>query len=313
MTDMNILRKIGILSAVAAVSISVCGAQSLKIARVGETGEGADMRYVIPSTTLVVDVTVKHENVKRGEYARYAQKYLGVIAPLADKDIYTVESARIQWFDTGNMPVPELLPIADALHESVIHTEPGDDFMRVLPDKVSVNAKGTEEAARDAANMIYSIRKRRVELIMGDIGENIYGEGLRAAIERMDRIENEYLELFLGKQSFTTSTQRFYVVPEKGRNTYVVCRLSTTKGLLPVEDLSGEPLLIELRPEGIARAAYPAPAADVSKKGVKSKEPVAATSEYAVADMVICRVTDGKKVFVETVAPVYQMGVRVSK
>lgn len=310
---MNIFRKITALSAAVLLGVSVCGAQSLKVAKIGETVTEGGTRYVLPSTTIVVDVTVRHEKVYVGEYARYAQKYLGVIAPLADKDIYTVESAKIQWFDTDNLPDGNIEPVAEGAYEFVTHIEPGAEFMRVLPDKVSVSAKNGDDAAREAANMIYNIRKRRVELIMGDIGENIYGEGLRAAIERMDKIENEYLELFLGKQSFTTYTKRFYVVPEAGKSTYVVCRMNQSKGLVPAADLSGEPVVLEMRPQGLAKNAYPAvPVEDTPKKGGAKAAP-APTAQYMVADVVDCTVTDSKKAFAFATVPVYQMGARVSR
>ncbi|MFR5872180.1 MAG: DUF4831 family protein [Alistipes sp.] len=42
-----------------------------------------------------VRVVAEKESVRVGPYARFAQKYLGVIAPLADKDIYTIKSATL--------------------------------------------------------------------------------------------------------------------------------------------------------------------------------------------------------------------------
>ena len=45
--------------------------------------------YSLPRTTLKVTVEVEKESIRKGPYARYAQKFLGVMAPLADKDIYT--------------------------------------------------------------------------------------------------------------------------------------------------------------------------------------------------------------------------------
>lgn len=307
------MKNIGRIAAVCLMAVAAwtAGAQSLKIARIGETSGSGDIRYVMPATTVVVDVTVKHDRVLSGEYARYAQKYLGVIAPLSDRDTYTIESAAIQWYDTDTPAQTELAPVAGRSYESSVHTEPGNEFMRVLPDKVSVAARNAEDAARDAAETIYSIRKRRLELVMGDVGENVYGEGLRAAIERLDRIENEYLELFLGKQSSVTYTERFRVVPEAGKSAYVVCRLNQAKGLVPTGDLSGEPLLLEIRAEGLARRSYPA-AEPQEKKGSRGGTS-ASGAEYMVADMASCTVTDGKSVFAAATIPVYQMGVRVNR
>lgn len=289
----------------------VCPAQNLKISKAGEvTMQDGSMAYVIPSTTLTVDITVRHEKVVTGEYARFAQRYLGVIAPLADKEIYEIESAAIGWFDNDEPPRRTDSGPEEGTFEIISHIEPGTGFMRVLPDRLSPSQKNAEDAARDAANMIYNIRKRRVDLIMGDVGENVYGEGLKAALDRMDKIENEYLELFLGKQSVETYTLRFYIIPEKGKNAYVVCRLNETKGILPTGDLSGEPVMLELKPEGLASAAYPPLSADQARKN--SRNQPASAGSYTVADMVVAKITDGRKDYVTERVPVYQMGVRTS-
>ena len=288
----------------------VCPAQNLKISKTGEvTMQDGSMAYVIPSTTLIVDITVRHEKVVTGEYARFAQRYLGVIAPLADKELYEVESASIGWIDNETSLQRNAEP-AGGTFEIISHIEPGAGFMRVLPDRLSSSQKNAEDAARDAANMIYNIRKRRVDLIMGDIGENVYGEGLKAALERMDKIENDYMELFLGKQSEETYTVRFYITPERDRNTYVVCRINEVKGILPTGDLSGEPVMLELKPEGLAAAAYPPLSADQARKN--SRNQPASGASYAVADMVVAKITDGRKDYVTERVPVYQMGVRTS-
>jgi len=306
-----LLKTIVICAAAVVAGTSVCVAQNLKMSKTGEvTMQDGTTAYVIPSTTIVVDLTVRHETVITGEYARFAQRYLGVIAPLADKDIYEIESASVGWIDNDNfLPGSPAEPDAGTI-KVMSHIEPGAGFMRVLPDRLSASPKSGEDAARDAANMIYNIRKRRVDLIMGDIGENVYGEGLKAALERMDKIENEYLELFLGKQTVETYTVRFHVIPEKGKNTYVVCRINETKGILPSGDLSGEPVMLELRPEGLASAAFPPIPADQARKGSRN-QPVSSES-YAVADMVVAKVTDGRKDYVTQRVPVYQMGVRTS-
>lgn len=290
-----------ILAAVLFLSPSLlCGAQNLKAVRAGEITRADGIKeYVIPSTTIVIDLTVKHESIKTGPYARYSQKYLGVIAPLADKEIYSIESAEISWQDTGELSsMPG--PVSGSSSYLVSHIEPGRDFARVLPDKTSMVNKNPEDAARDAAQTIYNLRKRKAELVMGDIGEHVYGEGLSAALERMDKIENEYLELFLGKQMISTYTVRFYVTPDRENTSYVFCRFSESKGIVPAEDLGAGPVVLDLRPEEAAQAAYPA-----TGKPKKNKDAV----EYIVADSVVCRVVEGKREVGRRTVPVYQFGI----
>ena len=48
-----------------------------------------------PTTTLTVDLTVTCEETLCGPYARYAQKFLGVRAPLTDKKIWSITGADV--------------------------------------------------------------------------------------------------------------------------------------------------------------------------------------------------------------------------
>ena len=58
--------------------------------------EGADgIAVSMPRTVLAVDLTVERTVTLCGPYARYAQKYLGVRAPLTDKTTWSVVGARI--------------------------------------------------------------------------------------------------------------------------------------------------------------------------------------------------------------------------
>lgn len=265
--------------------------------------------YIIPSTDIVVDITVKKERVRTGPYARFAQKYFGAIAPLADKDTFEITSAEISWSDNS--------AIAGTVHTPTQAYEPKSssniyfegEFPRVMPDKTSSATRTAEDGARDAAKTIYDIRKRRMELISGEYAETVFGEGLRTAVERLDEIEKEYLELFYGKKSIAVEKVRYTVTPERGQTTYILCRWNENRGTIPATDLTGQPILLELRPLGLALRALSAEPAD--NKKARKNEPVPTLREYAVADNVVCRITDGKREFGQRTVPVFQFGVTV--
>ena len=290
----------------AAAALAVCTGtaygQVLDVAPVGDAVMPDGRRvYAMPQTTVVVDITVARESVVTGPYARFAQKYFGVIAPLADKETYTLRSAAVSRYDPvvtrdlnpGPIPAPHTEIYAD--------TGSAEEFPRVLPDRRSASGSSLENAARDAAQTIFDLRSRRTELITGDYAETVYGAGLATAVERIDRMENEYLELFFGKRSVTTYTVRYYVVPDAEGRTFVVCRFCDDRGLLPADDLSGEPVVLECRPQGVAVTAYP----PQRKRTPRSDE-----AEYAVADMTDCRVMFDRTELGNAVLPVYQYGVR---
>ena len=108
--------------------------------------EGADGIVVsMPRTVLAVDLTVERTVTLCGPYARYAQKYLGVRAPLTDKTTWSVVGARIalsgdDLYDAGEPAAPQ--------QRVLQHASSDEEFARVQPDKMSMVVPSLEDAAR---------------------------------------------------------------------------------------------------------------------------------------------------------------------
>lgn len=248
-----------------------------------------ELTAAYPYTVVKVDVVVAKETIRKGPYARFAQKYLGAIAPLNDKEVYTVLSARISYSDPNTSAKTERGAVPSRFTQGVT------DFPKVNVDRLSSADRPLEDMARDAANMIYSIRKRRFELVTGELGENVFGDGMKAALQELDRMEREYTSLFFGKESRTVETRSFEIIPEAGKTNYVVCRFSPSAGLVPESDLSAAPIVLSLAPE---KTVQPTPVA----KGAKTVE------YYRVADFVQCTVTGPAGELAKARIPVYQFG-----
>jgi hypothetical protein len=125
---------------------------------------------------------------------------------------------------------------------------PSNGFPRLTVDKTSAIAMSLEESARAAAATIFEIRKARLDLITGDAGENVFGGGLESALAELSRLEEEHLSLFFGRQTARINVKQFRISPVKSRLSYTVCRFSRIDGLLSEDDLSGEPMVLELKP-----------------------------------------------------------------
>lgn len=235
-------------SLVFALSFCVAGvsAQNPYIAVEGASEGPSGVSVSDPRTVLAVDVTVECDKTLAGPYARYAQKYLGVRAPMSDKTVWSVRSASVSLLDDRTLygaatpASPERSVVGYAVSD--------DEFARIQPDKVSTSVRSLEDAARDAANTIFSLRRHRLELITGEAGENVFGEGLQAALDEIARLEQSYLELFLGKRVVTADTRRYVVYPQSAKKQYIVCRFSPVDGLLPESDLSGDMVLLQIEP-----------------------------------------------------------------
>ena len=153
-----------------------------------------------------------------------------------------------------------------------------------------------QDAARTAAAQIFSLRRHRIELVTGEAGENVFGEGLKAALEEIDRLEQSYLELFLGKRIVSTETRRYVVCPQADKKQYIVCRFSPAAGLLPDTDLSGDIVLLQIEPSGAAKSDLEA--------GPKETQVVACR----VADPSTCIVVSGGREYARAVLPVFEFG-----
>lgn len=206
------------------MAVASAGVQAQVKAGKGLVGtSNSAVAYSLPRTTLKVTVEVEKESIRKGPYARYAQKFLGVMAPLADKDIYTITGGKIGFAEEadpaqvytmenpdkspvkiyeptregfmaaqmdGAAPVPSAFrpaaPARRALRgnvEAVSLTGSDTSFVKVQVDRRSTVEQNPESAALDAANMIYMLRKKRMELVTGDAGEHVFGEGLKAALD----------------------------------------------------------------------------------------------------------------------------------
>ncbi|NBJ05201.1 DUF4831 family protein [Alistipes sp. Z76] len=253
-----------------------------------------------PSTIVAVDLIIEKEQTIVGPYARYAQKYLDVRGSLVEKTIYTVKDARLSVLDGDEaFRSGETTPYAIA---TVSYMGSETEFPKVLPDRLTATAQSAEDAAAAAAQAIFSIRKHRMELITGEAGENVFGGGLKDALEALDAKEQEYLELFLGKKVVTTSTERIIIPMVAEQQNYHVARVSISAGILPPTSTDGEAVTLILTPSGSAKLGS-LPEADLRDK---------TAVRVRIADNTNCVVAVGDKPVASAVLPIFELGRTVS-
>lgn len=277
----------------------LCGigatAQNPHIALVGANEQNGAVVVSQPATTLAVDVTVEQDKILCGPYARYAQKFLGVRAPLTDKTTYTLTGATVSLLDGDNYFQAKKSPARDT-RQTLSHTTATDEFTKLQPDKTDILTLPLEDAARDAATTIFSLRKHRLELITGEAGENVFGEGLKSALKQIELTEQSYLELFLGKHVVYKETKRYVVLPKENRKQYIVCRFNETAGLLSDNDLSGEIVLLQITPSGDTGSIVEATPRETN------------TVTCRVADAAECAVIFGGRELTQAVLPIFEFG-----
>ena len=179
-------------------------------------------------------------------------------------------------------------------------------YNKVSVQQSMIVAKSLEKKAAETADMILDIRKQRLQIVTGDTDATYSGEAMAAAIEELTRLENDYMTLFTGYSETQTQKMNFEVIPDPSRENqrYVAFRLSDTAGLVPADNLSGKPVVMEFIPQVIAQVEEPV------VKDVKKLPAVYAY--YRIPAICTVKLAEGVDVLLQSRIPVYQLGVEAS-
>lgn len=159
--------------------------------------------------------------------------------------------------------------------------------------------KTLEQRAAETAEMIVKLREQRLKIVTGDTDATYSGEAMGAAIEEITRLEEEYMTLFAGYSENQVQTMKFEVIPEAGREShlYVAFRLSDTAGLVPADNLSGRPVVLEIIPQEMAEPEV--------ETLVKVKTPLA---YFRIPAVCTVKLKEGNQLLIQERFPVYQLG-----
>lgn len=170
---------------------------------------------------------------------------------------------------------------------------------RVAVQQSQVVEKSLEKRAEETAALIFKLRAKRLDIITGETDATFGGEALKAAIDEINRLEADYLSLFIGKSVKDTQMMSFDVVPSKenAKQIYIAFRISENLGLLPSDNLAGRPVVLELTPEGKVAET---PSMDLTNTKGKIL--------YRKPAIMVARVLDGQDLLLQARTPVYQLG-----
>lgn len=268
-----------------ALSVAVV-ASAQSIVRSGFYIENGTPKISNPKSSVTLTITVERSTFKPGVFARYAQKLLGVRASLAERTETKLISVNL---------------LAEEPTTAPVSTVTGGVEEPILPAfRVNNSAMSLEQQAEAAAELIFSLRRHRKELIMGEVGENVFGAGLAAALSQMDAMEQQCLTMFYGTTVTEVKESRFTIVPTSTEKNYIVCRYRENEGVLPLSDLSGEPVMVTFTPDKINLLSLPV---------ATEKDKV--TSEYLIAAECKVELFMGTTSVATLELPVFQYGKKV--
>lgn len=174
-------------------------------------------------------------------------------------------------------------------------------YVRVPVQKNMVVEASLEEKAKEAAEFIFSLRKRRFDLVSGEVDHAMEGRALEVSLAELNRLEDSYLSLFVGKVIADTASFQYSFVPTAAASqNAILFRFSEESGVLNDDNLAGRPIMLEL-------------VAEKNQESLKLLTPAATSKEsiqFPYLFPEVCRLvlTDGKSTLLKQRIPINQLG-----
>ncbi len=232
--------------------------------------------YTLPKTEYVCTVKVLHERFTPGELALWSEKYLSKSSELKERDTYKIVGVHlgvsavadttkryIVTFDKKTIaPFIKLLPNGvifsingdepqqDTRNQDAKLEVPQDDD-RQTPALAREYSLATTKAKRAeiAANYLYELRELGMNLVSGEVDQMPKdGESMRLILDKIRTEEKRTLSLFEGYRTYRIETHTFRIVPElEDMNARTLFNFSPQWGVVPADDLSGDPVRYDLK------------------------------------------------------------------
>lgn len=179
-------------------------------------------------------------------------------------------------------------------------------YSKVAVQQSMVVEKSIEKKASEAAQTIFKLRQKRLQIVTGDTDATYSGAAMGSALEELVRLEEEYMSLFVGYSESRTMSMSFDIIPDASAESqmYIAFRVSDTAGLLPADNLSGKPVLMEIIPQSFVEAEPSVTA----KKAEKNKKLKTDLVHYRIPSVCTVKIMDGMNLLLQTRVPVYQLG-----
>ena len=172
---------------------------------------------------------------------------LGVEQNMASNSVNENVEVEIEY---GKFSIdPNLLITKDTVYK-VVETDTA--FIKVPELKEQASAKSIEAKAKEAAHQLFKLRKRRFKILTANY-EVLPpdGKAYEIIVRELDKLEKEYLALFLGKEVSVLESGNFTYKPTVNDKGGVLFRISPQKGLVDGSDLKAVPVRIEFKNLGV--------------------------------------------------------------
>lgn len=124
-----------------------------------------------------------------------------------------------------------------------------DSALVRVPVQRTVTVQRTlQEKAKQAADLIFSLRKKRIDLISGEVDLSNSPGTLPVMLAEIARLEEAYLSLFIGRDVTDTLRVDYEVTPQPGQTITIPCRFSPERGVVPASEFGAKPITLSITP-----------------------------------------------------------------
>lgn len=241
--------------------------------------------YALPKSGIKVNVKVTKTVLKKGPFSNYAQTMLGLTDVISrNETIWEIKQVEFESFpllDTNHVYIIETNSIENKLKieltensflkavnppliknkeiEKTIEIKEFEqkkqgrsitNFNDILLPKSVLTKASSREKADELSRLILNQRVDLAATLIGDGYTETIAEGsaLRIMVDEIKRLQQEYLLMFKGitkEESFDFSFEFIPDEPRKVTQT-ILFRFSKENGLVAKDDMSGEPVLLEI-------------------------------------------------------------------
>lgn len=138
----------------------------------------------------------------------------------------------------------------ETVFDTVLHVIDADSIFTAVPtQRKQVIRKSLDEQAQELANQIFVLRDDRNALLVGESdGKSLpEGEALKFMIEQLNKLEDSYMSMFIGKKIRVEKNYVFNFEPENTEHSqHILFKFSPQYGIQSRNSLKGNPIVIDI-------------------------------------------------------------------
>ena len=236
-------------------------------------GEGEGIAYFLPKTAIEVNIIATKVQYTPGDFCQYANRYLRInhvtsepstsweIKKIEVRTVGVPDSTKAYIIKLNDKSVMSNIEVTDNNIIKAINTsapqqttpeyileksQPAEDGRKYMTEEI-LTAGSTAKMAELTAKEIYNIRESKNLILRGQADAMPKdGASLKLIIDNLDKQEKALVQMFTGKEKTEDKLFTTVILPEKELTEATVMRFSKKLGVLPSDNLSGEPIYIKV-------------------------------------------------------------------